>query len=301
MPGWYPDPSGAPGRFRFWDGERWSRDTTEDPRTAVTPTRPDNRPGSSGGGRGDKGWLIALAILLALTLVAVVAFLVWGTRDPLGGGGHATEDTNSSSPTIAGWDETSTPTPPPPTNSGGEMVACPKVSKSGNTAQKSGTLTADTLQVDRIAGWGDGGTTFPFSYDEHGQYKTIYSSGFQSWMSNIGVGLLAYEDGFVDPAISAEQVMECFTTSQYYEEFSGRVDLVNEPITINGHQGWRIQAEIHVETTLWPVEGDITDVIVVDLGGNKDHLGLFVSSYTIGDTAIGQLVDAARETLTVLG
>ena len=32
LPGWYPDPDGDPGRFRYWDGSRWSTATTDDPR-----------------------------------------------------------------------------------------------------------------------------------------------------------------------------------------------------------------------------------------------------------------------------
>lgn len=30
-PGWYPDPAGRPGHFRFWDGDRWGDDTSDDP------------------------------------------------------------------------------------------------------------------------------------------------------------------------------------------------------------------------------------------------------------------------------
>ena len=34
-PGWYPDPAGTPGRYRYWDGQAWSETTTTDP--AATP------------------------------------------------------------------------------------------------------------------------------------------------------------------------------------------------------------------------------------------------------------------------
>ncbi len=30
-PGWYPDPSGLPATFRWWDGQRWTEDITTDP------------------------------------------------------------------------------------------------------------------------------------------------------------------------------------------------------------------------------------------------------------------------------
>lgn len=30
-PGWYPDPSGQPNSFRYWDGQQWSQQTTSNP------------------------------------------------------------------------------------------------------------------------------------------------------------------------------------------------------------------------------------------------------------------------------
>ncbi|HEV2928613.1 MAG TPA: DUF2510 domain-containing protein, partial [Propionibacteriaceae bacterium] len=30
-PGWYPDPGGQQGHFRYWDGRGWSVGTTTDP------------------------------------------------------------------------------------------------------------------------------------------------------------------------------------------------------------------------------------------------------------------------------
>ena len=296
-PGWYPDPSGAPGRFRFWDGDRWSDQTTASPRT--TPTPAASGPAGAARRRGDRGWIVGLVVLLAVTLVAVVAFLVWGTRDPLGGG--ATEDTNSSTPTVSGWDETSTPTPPRPSG-GGEMVACPTTRQNASTTQQAGKLTADTLQVDPITGWDSYSFELGFTYDGHWQYTTVYNAGIHGvWMSDFGVARVSKQDGFTDPATAAERIMECYSTSQYYDDFTQRIDLVNEAITVNGHPGWRIRAEIHIDSPWFPVDGDVTDVIVVDLGSDKDHLGLFTSCYTIGDTQIQPLIDAARASLTVLG
>jgi len=299
MPGWYPDPGGSPGRFRYWDGTQWSTQTTADPRSTPAPATPDahrlQRAGS------DRGWLVALAILLAVTMIAVIAFLVWGTRNPLGGA-PATEDTNSSTPTVSGWDETSTPTPPPPT-SGGAAVACPRTTQFATTRQQPGTLTADTLQVDSLPDWASGGLYLNFVYDAHWQYKTIYTSSVgHDWMSNVGVALLSNADGFVDTATSAEQILECMSTSSYYQGFIGRTDLVNEPTDISGHPAWHLSAEVLVDDPTFPqVRGDVVDIFVVDLGGGKDHLGLFMSCYTIDDTVIQQQVQSVIDSLRVIG
>ncbi|MDO9494328.1 MAG: DUF2510 domain-containing protein, partial [Nocardioides sp.] len=34
-PGWYPDPAGQPGAFRYWDGQAWGADVTDNPHAAA--------------------------------------------------------------------------------------------------------------------------------------------------------------------------------------------------------------------------------------------------------------------------
>jgi len=290
--GWYPDPSGAHGRFRYWDGSTWSDATTTDP---STPPPKASVPANTGG-NGNRTWLIALAILVVITAV-VVALVLRGTGG-LAAGHPAQEDTNSSTPTVSAWDETSTPTPtpPPPNPSGGQMVTCPIATMTGNTPQVAGKLTADTLSVDMIDGWTPDYMWLAPIYDLHAQTDQVYVG----WMSNIAVGLLANSDGFINISTSAEQLMECFASSGYYVDFTGRTDIIpGEQISISGHAAWRIESNIYVSGQ--KVQGDVCDIIVVDLGGTKDHLGIFFSSYSIGDTARGALVDAAIASLAVTG
>ena len=56
--GWYPDPAGTAGRFRYWDGQQWSAETTDDPRH---PHRRAGRPGPGAVGgsslRPSRSWL----------------------------------------------------------------------------------------------------------------------------------------------------------------------------------------------------------------------------------------------------
>jgi hypothetical protein len=86
-PGWYPDPDGAPGLVRWWNGIGWSDVATpagpgvvvrqpvgytpRSPEPAVPPPGP-----SSGGGR--TGWIVGLGVL-GLILVVLIGFLVAGT------------------------------------------------------------------------------------------------------------------------------------------------------------------------------------------------------------------------------
>ncbi|MCL2783683.1 MAG: DUF2510 domain-containing protein [Propionibacteriaceae bacterium] len=293
--GWYPDPGGAQGRFRYWDGGSWSDQTTADPHRTPPPVhRDDVGPSNRGGG---KGWVVALVVLAIITGVVVV-MMVWGTGG-LSNFRPATEDTNSSTPTVSAWDETSTPTPstpPPPTDSGGQLVTCPETQHRGKTTQVPGLLTADTLSVSQIPGWDLYPMTLQSVYDVQSQTDEVY----YGWMSNIAVGLLSNADGFVDISTSAEQMMQCFASSGYYKDFTGRTDTIpGKQISVSGHPAWYIQSEIFVSGQ--EVPGDVVDIVVVDLGSNKDHLGIFFSSCSIGDDARCAKVQSALATLAVNG
>jgi len=84
LPGWYPDPAGTPGRFRYWDGSHWSTTTTtSDPRQLppVEPTQVVSTPPAEGGSAGkgsQKRRLTVIIGVLAVALTTVVAAVVFG-------------------------------------------------------------------------------------------------------------------------------------------------------------------------------------------------------------------------------
>jgi hypothetical protein len=88
-PGYYPDPDGAPGLVRWWNGVSWSDVATPAgpgvtvqqpvgyPQRAVDPVVPPPVPSGSGGRTG----LAVVLGVLALVLVVLIGFLVAGTGD----------------------------------------------------------------------------------------------------------------------------------------------------------------------------------------------------------------------------
>lgn len=289
MPGWYPDPAGGQGRYRYWDGNAWSDQTTHDPRQPLPP--PQTRQRSAG--RSGLNWLWIAA---GVTVLTVLALLIWifmpGGR--AGGFVPVPEDTNSATPTIEGWDETSRPTPPPTTAA--SLVTCPYTTNQDQTKQgNDGRLRGGGLVVDRIDGWRDAEMYLQWVSDFNTQMDTVRPG----WVSNIGVGQLNAEDGFLDPQTAARQSMECFASSGYYLNFTERIDLANEATTISGYPAWWIRSEVHIESADMPeIDGDVVDIIVVDLG-DPERMGIFVSSVTIGDDRRQRLVDAAIDSLAV--
>jgi Protein of unknown function (DUF2510) len=85
-PGWYPDPDGAPGMVRWWNGGGWSDVTTpvgpgvavQAPATAPAPAPEPAAPTPPPGpGRPPRrtGWVVGLSVL-GLVLVVLIGFLV---------------------------------------------------------------------------------------------------------------------------------------------------------------------------------------------------------------------------------
>ncbi|CEI31983.1 DUF2510 domain-containing protein [Propionibacterium freudenreichii] len=297
-PGWYPDPAGAPGLYRYWDGHAWTGATTNDP--AATPAPQVDSPTRSGTHR--RGWIVAvLAVLVALGVIIAVVLTRGGAP---WSGGNAPEDTNSASPTGSQWDETSTPTPSPSDNA--SHAPCPTTSATGVTRQASNkVLSGGGIQVDAISGWQPATMSLRWVSDLHTVADTVYTShGFgvtHTWFSNIGVGALNAQDGFTDVRASAHSTLECYASTDYYDGFTGRKDLVDEQTTVDGHPAWHIQTEVYVTMRDIPqVRGDRVDIVVVDVG-NRDHLGLFLGSSNLGDAGRNGKVDAAMKTLRVTG
>ena len=86
--GWYPDPGGQPGLFRYWTGTAWTAAVTTNPAATPPPSGQfgaSGQPGAMGGQaagqygggqytgtrkRGGAGWWIAgLAALVAVGLI----------------------------------------------------------------------------------------------------------------------------------------------------------------------------------------------------------------------------------------
>ena len=59
--GWYPDPGGQPGLYRYWTGTAWTAAVTANPQATPPPSAPLTGPqgypqGGQGFGQGGNGW-----------------------------------------------------------------------------------------------------------------------------------------------------------------------------------------------------------------------------------------------------
>lgn len=272
--GWYPDPGGVGGRFRYWDGNAWSSQTTGDPAHTPAPKKPDDARPKRG---PERGWLVALVVLAVVTAI-VIALLFFMTGGLPGSQNRATEDTNSSTPTVSAWDETSTPTytpPPLPTDVGGDWIDCPMSTGWGNTTQTPGRLTAAGLSVAIPAGYAGGFMNyFDIAYDFHGVGKSIPPEF--SFFSSINVGLISFADGFTQMSTTATQAMQCWAMWDHPRDADPEVLIAGEQISVSGHAAWHVQWHIFYNQGE-PIPGEILDVIVIDMGPGADYFGLYLS------------------------
>lgn len=116
-PGWYPDPDGAPGFVRWWNGISWSDVATpagpgvtvqRPPGYAARPPAPVVPPVAPPGSSNTRTGLIIGLGVLGLVLVVLIGFLVAGS-----GGEDAVADPSSS--TVPGPPSAAGPTFPPGT------------------------------------------------------------------------------------------------------------------------------------------------------------------------------------------
>lgn len=300
--GWYPDPGGS-GQFRYWDGRSWSPQLSPHPsapppgQTGPTPQR--------GRRRGAAGAVIGLvAVLVAAAVVVLLVVRPWsGVKDitdnppvnTVSPGDDGASPTPTPSPTPS-----PTPTPTPSAKTPQGRVACPE----GDPYARDQHPTDD-----RTHGGGLSFATLPdwdvdpqvgglsFAYD-------VSSNAYQvadSWFALSAVGALRIADGFDDPQHSATAVVQCISTTSFYENLRSIEPVHSKAVTVDGHPGWSIRAKFLCDVEGHPeIKGDLVDVIVVDVDGGES-LGLYLGTATIDDRTTTAAMEAAITSLQVDG
>ncbi|MGO1383491.1 MAG: DUF2510 domain-containing protein [Arachnia sp.] len=277
-PGWYPDPSGDKGALRYFDGATWTQHSRSATTTGpVAPGRP-------------WGWFI-LAMVVIAGLVAV--FVLRPVSLNIGAG-----DTNSARPTGSQWNELPTSeTPTQPENPGkGSVIDCPQNSFDARSETSSdGRMHGGGLSFVPPEGssWQPDPVFMPWLYDHNSTTRSIV----WGWQSNVSVGQVQRSEGFSDPRNTAAQLMGCLASSGLYLGFTGREDLLDESFILDGDGGWRMTANVFVDSQ-GDIRGDVVDVIVLDLG-DPDTLAVYISCATIDDETNLEEVAAVAESLRV--
>jgi hypothetical protein len=290
--GWYPDPAGVPGRFRYWDGSSWSTVTTDDPSRPTPAESPASGPAQSGPSSGGPPsrparWrrpaIIVGVLAVAVSTVVAVAILIGNFRslvdNPQPNATASPSDVSSPAGTPTTERPSATPSPLP-------LVPCPK----GNPNQRAphpidgrvygGNLSFEAQQTFEPAALE---ARLTFAYDVLQQ--TLPVSQNPAWIAQLAVGQLREEDGFVhDARNTVESLARCITTGTMYSPYvPTRSDIRSESLSIDGRRGWLIESEITVDRPDIALLGDHVIFIVVRDG--KDW-GFFFGAVPIGNTQL---------------
>ncbi|WP_152365620.1 DUF2510 domain-containing protein [Microlunatus speluncae] len=281
-PGWYPDPGGRAGHFRYWDGRNWSAATTTQP--SAQPPMPA---GSSQSGpsaptdpapprrRAGLGWLLALVgvgvVVIAVVVVLAVRSLGSAGPDPDPGGQPTADLCQTAS--AAG------PTAPPPA---GERVI-------------SGRLSVMRMPPPFEAPKFD--QRVPFGHDVQSQDAAVETSadGTPTWQAGVLIARLLAGDGFYGPEQGAKLVVTCILGVFYGNTVVNRNDVADQATTVDGHDAWLIESKLTFDLAGVRAKGELLIVTVVDVG--EGEAGLFYAS--IPDTT-PELVPPARKALADL-
>ncbi|GAB3817656.1 hypothetical protein GCM10028820_18980 [Tessaracoccus terricola] len=285
-PGWYPDPAGSNG-YRYWDGNSWTNQTSDGSAGG------GHGSGADGGGSGRNRTWIWFTVALVV-IAAVIVALLWR---PAALFPETPEDTNSARPSGSQWNElepTETPTDPDELGPG-DLVDCPRNSDDDRSdIAADGRMHGGGLSFEARTDWRSSPVYMPWIYDHNSQTREIVFG----WQSNLSVGTVKKEEGFTSPRQAAESIMACMSSSSLFEDFSGREDLLNEDFELQGKRGWRITANVRVDDFGDGIEGDVVDIIVLDLG-DAETFSIFISCATIGHEENLQEVAEATATLRV--
>ena len=289
--GWYPDPAGVPGRYRYWDGSRWSTVTTDDTRQPDPAKSPASSPVLSDPSKSGppsrpvrkRRLGLSIAVLAVAMSTVLAAIFVGNFRSVL----DNPPPTVTASPSGAPPDRTptatrtspSTPTPVP-------LVPCPK----GNPNQRArhpidGRVYGGNLSFEAQPTFEPAALESRFSFAYDVLQQTLPVSQKPPWIAQLAVGQLRADDGFVhDARNTVESLARCVVTGRMYAQYvPTRGDIRSESLSIDGRRGWLIESEITVDQPDLPLLGDHVIFIVVRDG--KDW-GFFFGAVPIGNAQL---------------
>ncbi len=324
--GWYPDPGGGQGLFRYWDGKVWSAATSPNPTApppspglGSAPTPAQAAIGSSSYGIQGHGQ----QPYSAGNLYGQQPGAPYGQsgQQPLGGDPSAYANYQQiqkrRSPVgwwiagaalvvaiivvavlalrtvVGGGSVTGAPGGQP------SSEVCP--ADTGETAEpgsqpNDGRVHGGPLSYPRLGSpWGppQSENRVPFGRDVRSQVVVVepnYQPGSQ-WVASILVGELQAGDGFFTPEQGSQIVVKCILGKFYGNNPVESEIKVNKQTTIDGHDAWLVESHLTFDIEGLTTKGETLIVAIVSAPNSS---GLYYAS--IPDTT-PELLPVAREML----
>lgn len=274
--GWYPDPGGRPGQYRYWNGSSWSSHTTADPRRTPPPSEQDSAPTSarSTNRRQAIGWWIGIGI--AVLVVAVIIWAVIRVLPTLNADGNPwTPGGNASANFCTAGVNTSTASPQPqaPGRVSAGHLSFPELGDPWQQPTPDNRVPFGTIAMMQTA---------PDQSD--------YDGKGNDWVSSILVSDLVSGDGFADARSASTVVLACVLGKYYADNVVHQQQISAGAHTVDGHAGWMIETQLSYDIPGLRAKGERVLLLVVQV--KPDQYGLFYAS--VPDTSSDRLPDARK-------
>lgn len=298
-PGWYPDPEGAPGRFRYWDGHRWAAGTVDSPPVD----------------RSRRLLYLGIALLAVVVIVAAVVILVRPDRGVVA-------DSDPPRPARTGWDD-SGPTPTPTPTSASPSAGSKPTAETSSRAAKiprpaahcpagdpeqsvkhadDGRVHGGQLSFTAVSGHGFGQPKvddhYGWWYDEHAQTARSDSADQGGRTARVAIGSVAIRDGYRTAAQAAKSSMKCVIDTSDYADYTDQHKVDNNEVKVSGQSGRELITDVTVRTDDGGKSTDRIRLIVVDAGA-PGSFSIFVGVTQTEDHARAALVEHAAEGLKI--
>jgi hypothetical protein len=326
--GWYPDPGGGQGLFRYWDGKAWSAATSPNPSApppspglGSAPAYSQASTGSASDGSHGYGQQPYGA---GNPYPQQSAPYGQAGQQPLGGGpgAYANYQQVSTKRSPVGWwiaggalliaiivvavlalravtgGGTATGVP------GGQpssQVCPPETDQSATPSARpnDGRVHGGPLSYPRLGSpWGypQGDKRVPFGRDVQSQAVIVEPNYAPNsvWVASILVGELQAGDGFFTPEQGSQIVVKCILGRFYGNNPVESEIKVNKQTTIDGQDAWLVESHLTFDIAGLETKGETLIVAIVTAPNSS---GLYYAS--IPDTT-PDLLPVARETLKEL-
>ena len=280
--GWYPDPGGQRGKYRYWNGETWSAQLSS------TPQAPPPAGGLIGHVADDTGTSaqpaprrstgLWIAVGAAVVIFGLVAYLVVRAVGGAGLGMGGASGGNASTNLLLKMKSDVTPRAHPADGRvHGGALSYPQLGSPWGTPQSD--------------------TRVPFGRDVQSQsivVEPLYNRT-SSWVASVLVGELVAGDGFFTPQEGSEIVVKCLLGAFYGDAKVGREDQVSKATTVDGKQAWLTETHLTFDIKGLKTKGELAIVLIV--ATSPESSSLFYAS--IPDTS-PQYLEPARQAMAEL-
>jgi hypothetical protein len=321
--GWYPDPGGGQGLYRYWDGKSWSAATSPNPgapppnqglagvgqptsgstfgQTGGTSAQPGGGYGQAGGfgpggqsayGAGNPSAFANFQQVQRkkspvgwwIAGAALVVVIVVVAVLAI----RAVSSGNTEITSPPGGPVSQDTCPP-------EKTETPQPDEDPNDGRvHGGPLSYPVLGPPWSAP--DIENRVPFGSDVMTQTVMVEPNYAPNshWVASVLVGELQAGDGFFTPEQGSQIVVKCIL-GKFYGNAAVDSDVQkNEAITIDGHEGWIVESQLSFDIPNLKTKGELLIVVIVSAGARS---GLYYAS--IPDTT-PELVQPARDLIKEL-